>query len=495
MDIHGVGRLVRALVMTLAVFAGVAVSTTNTAAAASQSASPSGPTLTGPVPGTPTIASTSFDLATVGYEQAEFFLSGTASSYRPTAPLTTDGRWSTAPSTTAPYTTRAVVYRPVSPARFNGTVVVEWLNVSGGVDAAPDWTLAHDALIDDGYAWVGVSVQAAGLDATKTSNPQRYAALTHPGDSYSYDLFAQAGATVRSQSDRLLEGLRPRRVLGIGESQSAFRLVTYVNGVHPLVPVYDGFFIHSGFGTGAPLSQAPLPTITPPTPTRLRTDLDVPVLQLETETDVSAGFIDARQPDTPMLRTWEVAGTSHYDYYGLGVGPDDPGDGRDAPAMLNALLHPVSDPLPGIIECSTPINSGPQHWVVQAAIDALDRWLRTGREPSQAPPLETTSTNPVVFALDANGNVQGGVRTPQVDAPLARLSGVGQTGSSFCVLFGTTVPFTSSELAAKYPTRHSFVAQWRAAVHEAVRGRFIRHADARDLERAAADYDFAPVHP
>ena len=43
--------------------------------------------------------------------------------------------------------------------KFNGTVVVEWLNVSGGVDAAPDWTFAHTELIREGYAWVGVSAQ------------------------------------------------------------------------------------------------------------------------------------------------------------------------------------------------------------------------------------------------------------------------------------------------------------------------------------------------
>ena len=184
--------------------------------------------------------------------------------------------------------------------------------------------------------------------------------------------------------------------------------------------------------------------MSPPSPTRLRTDLDVPVLVFETETDLAAGFANARQPDTHRLRTWEVAGTAHYDSYGLGVGFGDPGDGRAAPAMLDALLHPTG----GLLACATPINSGPQHWVLQAAFSALDTWVRGGRPPAHARPLVTRSLTPVTFAVDAHGNVQGGVRSPQVDAPLAVLSGLGQSGGGFCGLFGTTVPFTAAQLAA-----------------------------------------------
>ena len=113
-----------------------------------------------------------FDLAQVGYEQSEYFLQGTASAFTPIAPLTSDGRWTVTPGTVppsdpAPYTTRAVVYRPIDPKKFNGTVIVEWLNVSGQVDADPDWTQTHNELIRDGFAWVGVSAQAVGLNQLK----------------------------------------------------------------------------------------------------------------------------------------------------------------------------------------------------------------------------------------------------------------------------------------------------------------------------------------
>ena len=110
----------------------------------STSTSPSlpGVTVTGPVPvGSPTfnktLYGTNFDLSKVGYEKSQFFLSGTAHSYVPVQPLTSDGKWKIATGVSAPYKTRIAVYRPINPKKFNGTVVVEWLNVSGGTDDAP----------------------------------------------------------------------------------------------------------------------------------------------------------------------------------------------------------------------------------------------------------------------------------------------------------------------------------------------------------------------
>src|SRR5262249_30207794 len=82
------------------------------------------PQIEGPVtgPGTPFVETTSFDLATVGYTQEEFFISGTAHSYTNSAPLGTDGKWSVTPADSAAYETRIIVYRPTSKKKFNGTV-------------------------------------------------------------------------------------------------------------------------------------------------------------------------------------------------------------------------------------------------------------------------------------------------------------------------------------------------------------------------------------
>ena len=105
------------------------------------------PTLEGPVTGgrgAPFLATTAFDLTEVGYSQAEYFISGTATAYTNGGDLASDGRWKVIPGATAAYRTRVLVYRPSNPKNFKGTVVVEWLNVSGGLDAAADWLGAHE---------------------------------------------------------------------------------------------------------------------------------------------------------------------------------------------------------------------------------------------------------------------------------------------------------------------------------------------------------------
>ncbi len=82
--------------------------------------------------------------------------------------------------------------------------------------------------------------------------------------------------------------------------------------------------------------------------------------------------------------------------------------------------------------------------------------------------------------------MKGGIRTPHVDAPVATLSGLGQTGSNFCTIFGTTKPFDAATLAAKYPTHAAFVKAWNAATDKAVKAGFLLAADAKNIKAAAA---------
>src|SRR5689334_5727841 len=123
------------------------------------------------------------DLAAAGYAEREYVARGTATSYAGHDP--------------APYATRVAVRRPTAPGSFSGTVVVEWLNVSSGSDAAPDWTYLSDEIVRRGHAWVGVSAQYMGVEGgfaavagVAGAEPQglkareRYAVLSHPGDAY-----------------------------------------------------------------------------------------------------------------------------------------------------------------------------------------------------------------------------------------------------------------------------------------------------------------------
>ena len=94
-----------------------------------------------PAPGKPALLLGAYDVASMGYGAEEYLISGTASSYTCAAALSPDGRWSVTPSGTADFTTRMVVLTPADRAQFAGTVLVEWLNVSGSIDARAVWMM------------------------------------------------------------------------------------------------------------------------------------------------------------------------------------------------------------------------------------------------------------------------------------------------------------------------------------------------------------------
>jgi len=454
------------------------------------------PLVEGPVTGNggPIVQGTTFNLASVGYRQDEYFVSGTARAYTSTGALSTDGKWEVNEGSTADYKTRILVYRPVEEADFSGTVVVEWLNVSAGFDSAPDWIYSHVELIRRGHVWVGVSAQIVGIEgggllpipgldlSLKKANPARYGSLSHPGDSYSYDMYSQVGRGLREREGvDPLDGLVPEQIIAMGESQSAFRMVTYVNAFAPWAKVYDGYLVHSRGGGAAPLSEEPLPAIPAPTGTRIRTDLEIPVMTVQSETDlIELASAPARQADSSYFRWWEIAGTAHADVYSLLVGFTDTGNDPRAGEIII-----TSSPIPGIIQCANPINSGPHHFVVKAAIHALDRWIRDGVAPPTSPRMELAG-DPPALVLDDLGNVVGGIRTPYVDVPIAQLSGAAGGGSSFCFLFGKTIPFDEATLDRLYADHEAYVDAVSAATQAAVDAGFVLPADA-DLIIAAAE--------
>ena len=392
------------------------------------------------------------DLAAHDYVEQEFFAGGTAHAFNATS-TPADGRWTIAPTTSASYETRILVRRPSNPARFSGTVVVEWMNESEG-ESAPDWDYLNPELMDAGDAYVAVSAQALGVEGGTPilgsvtagvgqgliqQEPQRYGSLHHPGDQYALDIFDQIGLGLRAKGSDVLGPLKPRHVVATGESQSAFYLTTFADTLEPLSHAFDGIFIHSRGGAGAPLNGNSITSASAPAALRIRTDLHVPVFMFETQTDlIQLGYAAAQQPNTAHIRTWEVAGTSHADAY---------------------LVGPASS----VLGCTSPINTGPQHVVVQAAFAAFVRWVVDGTPPPSPAPFRLQSEHPAALALDAHGNVIGGVRTPAVDVPVSTLSGAAPAGTSeICSLFGSTTPFSPQTLTSLYGTKAHYLAKYTA---------------------------------
>lgn len=395
-----------------------------------------------------------FEVGSIGYAEEEYFVSGTAKSY-------------TAMPATAPYKTRILVYRPTDPHRFNGTTIVEWDNVTAQNAEEPMWTWLHPMVFREGYAYVFVSAQAAAVCCGPRSHqlwdPVRYAGLNHPGDDYSFDIYSQVVQAVRSpQGVDAMGGLKTKRVLAVGNSQSASRLHTYVNTVQRDAGVVDAFLLDAGGSkkfTGEPL---------------------VPVVQLLSE--------DGLAPDAPNVsanyRLWEVPGASHND---ADTGAHDASNSRTtthapkqpyaAEEEIHRHSHYGEEGLSTHATCAPVLLGGgneyPRRYAVRAAAHHLDRWVKTGKPAPAAPRAEFDALG--LPSRDAHGNALGGLRLPPLDVPVATYA------ATTCGLFGSTVAFDLLTLAQLYPSHDDYVTKMQAATDRAVAAGFLLPHDAEEL--------------
>jgi len=444
----------------------------------STAANVSGPVPAPDVPGSPShnyiFFSSNRELAAHGYVEEEFVIKGTASRF-----TTPESKTGAVQDTGHPYETRIVVRRPLDPKRFNGTAIVEWDNVTNQFDAENVWFFDWEDMMRAGYVWVGVSPQHIGVDALKKWSPVRYGdfnvslgsppAQGEDADTLSYDIFSQAGAELKHPgSVDMLHGLKPKVFIAAGESQSAGRLFTYVNSIHPLARVYDGFLLLSGGG-------------------RIREDLLVPVFKISTEHDVAVGADLVRQPDTAMFRSWEVAGTSHVDQH-LRAGRE-PLELRDNGISLEAAMAP---------QCAVPQvgTRVPTTYVVASAFDKLRRWAAGGPPPPSAPEIQVDQLNPrpaqSVIGRDKDGLALGGIRLAQLAVPTQINYGLGKPfrsaidsgirgeaiGAGACVRWGYSLDMTAEHLALRYPSHATYVAAVRKVTEAALKDGYILNPDA-----------------
>ena len=408
------------------------------------------PVVNGPIPGAPPgspaspvleetypFFSTWLDLAASGYVEEEFYVSGEADAYA------TDGAKL---ASSVPYRTRVIVRRPVSADDFNGTVLVEWQNVTAGYDLDALWNRRH---LREGYAWVGVSAQRVGVNQLRGWSPTRYGTLDVTGaglfltDQLSYDIYADAARALPG----LLGGLDVERVLAVGASQSAGRMAVYYNAVLPQEqPVFDGFAFVVGTA-----------------PTRVGPE---PIIQVLSETDVTNPA--TRRPDDNVFRRWEVAGAAHSGWEGYEY--RIPLSARDLGAV------PVYD-------CTNPpLSRVPLSQVIESAYGHLARWVDGGAPPPSAPYLEFDGLTKVRNEL---GLAQGGIQLSQVAVPTALNTG-SNSGPSFCILLGTHRPFDEAQLHELYRNHGQYVSGVARSDNANVAAGYLLQADAEENQRAAA---------
>jgi hypothetical protein len=433
------------------------------------------PEVVAPVAGAnPPWGGPSFDVTSLGYVVEEFYLGGTTRAYdlAPGADYSEDGRWPAVEGSTKPYLTRILVVRPREPAAGNGTVVLNWQNVSAGFEYG---SLGPGDEAFEGYAWVGVSAQEVGIDGffgrrgprgllgdarpLRAHDPERYGPLRHPGDRGSFEIFSQAARAVgpdRHGDVDPLGGLEVQRVIATGASQSAIRLAAYANAVHPLAPVVDGFLLTVWEGRAPRLTSGGEDFSY--VPTTLRTDLATPTVIVNSEYEVlPLAELDVEDHET--RRVWEVAGTPH----GVWPGPVQPDPRGVVPNPLS--YRPV------------------QH----AALRQLHRWLIDGTPAPHQPRVQHVVEPRPAIVRDQFGNALGGVRLPDLEAPTHEHRGLA-FGAGYPPPFGASQPFTADELRALYPSREAFLQRWTDAVDRLVATGALRPEDAGAMkDRAEAE--------
>jgi hypothetical protein len=424
--------------------------------------------VTGPVEGGKgrPFAAPPVDQVPASYLIEEFLLQGTARSYRPTGEAGTDGRWEVEPDEEADYVSRMYVARPRDAADFDGTVLVNWQNVTAGHDIGVPPPEAYR-----GSVWVGVSAQHVGVHGQgdqgdgraataglPAEDPARYGTLQHPGDAFSYDIFTQAARAVAPgravDGVDPLAGLEPTTMLAAGASQSAMRLASYINITHPREQLFDAYLLTVHFGVAPrPPNEFTFGAIARddgalgPMSARVRDDIDAPVLILNSEGE-TMGMYPVRQPDTDTFRYWEIAGTAHATGGGLDVLMER--GGADMFASLSDF-HP---------------NTVRWDYVADAALRHLVAWVRDGVAPPRYPVIEIEDGDtPVIRRSADDDNAIGGMRVPELAAPTARHRG-GNEGNRMLGLLGESLPYTDEELRARYRDRAAYLAAWDAGIDD-----------------------------
>jgi hypothetical protein len=456
-----------------------------------------------------------------GYIEEEYFIEGDAVQYAlvPGGAYAHDGRWDVVEREPSRFRTRFLVRRPVDPARFSGTVVVNWNNVSLGFDYVGRLRDEESEVIASGGAWVGASVQKVGLDGLPGAerrgligwDRERYGTLSILHDDASFDIFTQvadaigpdrpgasagAGVGVGAGVDTVdpMGGLVVERLLAAGESQSACRLATYYNATQPVTQRFDGFLliVYAGGGTrveaagpGPALDSIPkdlrsVINILPFGSHRLRPDLATPALVLNSETEV-LWYLPVRQPDTGTHRLWEVAGTAHLDG-GFGEGMEAEWQRDFGEVVSLPLIEAVAGP-------PNTLSYGP---AANAALRHLWSWMKDGVPPPEQARVElaaqSASGGQPELLRDELGNAIGGIRLPDFAVPTA--THVGASVGPVPDLAGTSTPFSSERLHALYLDHAAYVERYDRAVDEGLAKGFLLEEDAQRLrERAAA----APV--
>jgi hypothetical protein len=424
-------------------------------------------------------------MANFGYVEDEYVFSGTANVYdyvdnaaqSPVVAVVTPD---------LPYATRVIVRRPADPGRFNGTVYLDILNSTRGYDSDISWHYSARMIMREGAIYVGLTSKPTTVKFLRNEfgrpphiprNYSRYANLRMTKDGQVWDMLSQAAALLKADAkpDNPLAGFGVERIILTGYSQSAGYVKTYVNSFHAGAiladgrSAFDGYFDAAGsFASKRPNPPNSLNEFNPGGDPRNKTLLPAPapVVRFQTETEVTS-FFNSRatrqtEDDSPLVRTYEMAGGAHVDAYQ-----------KEFEKQQDFDELGVVSPWP---DCTVQPSNLRVEYVHSVLQSRLDDWIQ-GRNPPDSRLLELTTNGNgrTVVATDADGNPVGGVRLPQLAVPTGIWSG--SSPEIFCILNGSYVPFSAAELAVRYPYHRPYTRAVFGAVIDTYLEGFLLPAD------------------
>lgn len=439
-------------------------------------------------------------LANYGYIEEEYYVSGVANVYE----VLPDSAYQVKALRSGPYTTRITVRRPINMRQWSGRVAVEIINMSAGYDWTANWAALWESIVERKDIYVGITSKPNVLPGMVKFDASRYGRLSFanplppeqqtcgrlPGENgynpnlsrlyengLAYDIFSQVGALLKSRSPANPLKTPARRAYLMGESQSGGYINLYYKWIHQLAklpdgkPVYDGFLIED-IGT-EPSSSASLNQCAPPLANtdrqRVMNHHAEPLVVVNSQVFYPR---TGRPPnsDTPdnKFMLWMTAGASHgwteqYDY---------------SDAAREDLVKAGFLARGGEFSHFSCSNRQPeiQLYMFEKSMYAyLDRWVTTGKAPPAAPDPMIVNGQ---YVLDADGNIRGGLRMPEMEAPVAVYRGV-ITPSSDCTT--AVLPFSAERLKQLYPTHKDYTRSFTLAAERRVTTGFLSRSDAQKL--------------
>lgn len=351
------------------------------------------------------------------------------------------------------YTTVVHVRRPVDPATASGIVVLE---PTHGGNLWPVMSTTGAFLTSAGHTILAVSSSSFVVDRlVKPANPSRYERLSVPGTpGVESEILAQVGALLRSSPRDVLGAVPVARLVLAGYSGTGAVVRRFIEAAHAEArldgrPVYDGYFP----GQTA-VGAMPQPIA----------DLDVPVIELQGESEVVRTFrrnpdgLTYRRDDGERYRLYEVPSMPHM------------AGGRPGWA------------------CVEPVRTTfPLRAVWSSALHNLIRWVDEG---VPAPRAERIHLDGEHVVRDEHGHALGGVRTADIDVPLATLGAVSTPApenprGARPEMLGYREDFSAATLAELYGDHASYLDRFEKRLRELVEGGWYLERDAHEALEGA----------